>query len=217
MNKRTTSTEIEHKFEVPDGWSIPPLDADGVVASLRHDRAFTLTAVYYDTADLRLARNQITLRRRTGGHDDGWHLKLPTGREHTRTEVHLPLHTPGEPPGELVRTVISHTRGAPLTAVATLVNDRRPTALVAHDGALLAEITDDHVTVERDGRVVETFREVELEAAPGRTLADLEPVVAALVAAGARPSSFVSKAVRALGPAAAGRVEGDGEVPPSVG
>lgn len=217
MSKRTTSEEIERKFELPDAWVIPPLAAAGVVAAMRRGRALTLTAVYYDTTDLRLARQRITLRRRTGGHDDGWHLKLPTGHEHTRTEVHLPLHTPGEPPDELVRMVAGHTRGAPLAAVARLVNDRRPTVLVAHDGAPLAEITDDHVTVERDGRVVETFREVEVEAAPGRTLADLAPVVAALLASGAHPSSFASKAVRALGPAAAGRVEGDGEVPPSVG
>ncbi|WP_242418751.1 CYTH domain-containing protein, partial [Frankia sp. CpI1-P] len=40
-------------------------------------RTVTLDAVYYDSDDLRLARNQITLRRRTGGHDAGWHLKLP--------------------------------------------------------------------------------------------------------------------------------------------
>lgn len=217
MTKRTTSEEIERKFEVPGGWTIPPLDAAGVVASMQRGGALTLTAVYYDTADLRLARQHITLRRRTGGHDDGWHLKLPTGHEHTRAEIHLPLHTPGEPPDELVRMVIGHTHGAPLAAVATLVNQRRPTALVAHDGAPLAEITDDQVTVERDGRVVESFREVEVEAAPGRTLADLAPVVAALLDSGARPSSFASKAVRALGPAAAGRVGGDDDPPSSVG
>lgn len=217
MTKRTTSEEIERKFEVPDGWAIPPLDAAGAVASMQRGGALTLTAVYYDTADLRLARQQITLRRRTGGHDDGWHLKLPTGHEHTRTEIHLPLNTPGEPPDELVRMVIGHTAGAPLTVVATLVNRRRPIALVARDGAPLAEITDDQVTVERDGRVVETFREVEVEAAPGRTLADLKPVVAALLASGARPSSFASKAVRALGPAAAGRVGGDDDPSSSVG
>jgi hypothetical protein len=34
-------------------------------------------ADYYDTDDLRLIRGGITLRRRRGGDDAGWHLKLP--------------------------------------------------------------------------------------------------------------------------------------------
>ena len=39
----------------------------------------TLEAVYYDTEDLRLAQAGVTLRRRRGGDDAGWHLKLPVG------------------------------------------------------------------------------------------------------------------------------------------
>lgn len=31
-------------------------------------------ATYYDTGDLRLLSARITLRRRLGGVDDGWHL-----------------------------------------------------------------------------------------------------------------------------------------------
>ena len=38
-----------------------------------------LDAVYFDTPGKDLARNRITLRRRTGGPDAGWHLKLPEG------------------------------------------------------------------------------------------------------------------------------------------
>ena len=36
-----------------------------------------LEADYYDTSDLRLVRAGVTLRRRHGGGDAGWHLKLP--------------------------------------------------------------------------------------------------------------------------------------------
>ena len=39
-----------------------------------------LAATYFDTADLRLAAAGLTLRRRTGGDDAGWHLKVPAGR-----------------------------------------------------------------------------------------------------------------------------------------
>ena len=38
-----------------------------------------LEAEHYDTDDLRLIRAGITLRRRRGGDDAGWHLKLPLG------------------------------------------------------------------------------------------------------------------------------------------
>jgi len=60
-----------------------------------------LDAIYYDTADLRLIGAGITLRRRTGGEDAGWHLKLPAGAD-TRDEIRLPLtSTDGAVPEEL--------------------------------------------------------------------------------------------------------------------
>ena len=36
-----------------------------------------MRAVYHDTEDLRLIRWGVTLLRRAGGADEGWHLKLP--------------------------------------------------------------------------------------------------------------------------------------------
>ena len=59
---------------------------------------FALSAVYYDTADLRLLRSRLTLRRRRGGNDAGWHLKLPAGAD-SRDEVRLPLGRARKPPG----------------------------------------------------------------------------------------------------------------------
>ena len=46
--------------------------------------------MYYDTDALGLAANQVILRRRTGGEDDGWHVKLPKSSGE-RLEVHHPL------------------------------------------------------------------------------------------------------------------------------
>jgi hypothetical protein len=69
--------------------------------------------VYFDTSDLRLLRAGVTLRRRTGGPDEGWHLKLPAGAD-SRDEHRLPLtgHYRVEPPDELVSLVRVHSRTA---------------------------------------------------------------------------------------------------------
>src|ERR1700723_2328951 len=53
------------------------------VASVSEPELQTLTAEYYDTDDLRLLRAGITLRRREGGSDAGWHLKLPDAADGT--------------------------------------------------------------------------------------------------------------------------------------
>jgi CYTH domain-containing protein len=71
--------EVERKYDIEPGGLLPPLvDAD---PPLRVTEPVTihLEAVYFDTPDLRLARRGSTLRRRTGGEDEGWHLKLPAG------------------------------------------------------------------------------------------------------------------------------------------
>ena len=57
----------------------PSLDRLPRVAAASVPQEQRLEAEYYDTDDLRLIRAGITLRRRSGGDDAGWHLKLPLG------------------------------------------------------------------------------------------------------------------------------------------
>src|SRR5215469_7918332 len=73
----TDQVEIEQKFDVDEGFERPDFGAlaDGVAAA--DPVVYHLAATYFDTAGERLAANKITLRRRTGGSDEGWHLKLP--------------------------------------------------------------------------------------------------------------------------------------------
>lgn len=195
--------EIELKLEVPARFRIPALEsATNGVGEVVKQPTLRLVAEYYDTADLRLARNRITLRRRTGGSDDGWHLKLPHADEATRDEVQLPLTSPGHPPAALSQLALGISRSAGLSPVATLRTERRPLLVYDKQGVAIAELTDDRVAVVIDGKVVRRFRELEVEAAEGRTANDLEPIVATLLAAGATTSGFASKAVRALGPRA---------------
>src|SRR5215469_10411340 len=72
-------TETARKYEAPREAALPDLAGLPDVAGESDPEEQTLRAQYYDTDDLRLLRHGITLRRRTGGGDPGWHLKLPLG------------------------------------------------------------------------------------------------------------------------------------------
>ncbi|MFI9812458.1 CYTH and CHAD domain-containing protein [Saccharothrix variisporea] len=161
----TSVRETERKFEAPTGASLPELaDLPGVAAAAGPEE-LTLEAVYYDTADLRLARAGLTLRRRTGGDDAGWHLKLPVDGD-TREEVRLP---PGRaakhPPRELGSLVQVHARGGALTPVARIRTNRRRWQLVDAKGELLAEVVEDLVSAQDvvDDSNVDSWREIEVE------------------------------------------------------
>lgn len=91
--------EIETKLEVPDGpdWAeIPDPTEDPAVTAIgiagrRPTETHQLDAQYYDTESLDLLSSRVTLRRRTGGHDAGWHLKLPARQEDPRASDHPKL------------------------------------------------------------------------------------------------------------------------------
>src|SRR3981081_288096 len=89
--------EVERKFDVVDATVTPSFDGLAAVARVERAPSQALDAVYYDTPGRDLAAHQITLRRRTGGSDAGWHLKLPSGPD-ARTEVRAPLGADDEEP-----------------------------------------------------------------------------------------------------------------------
>lgn len=191
----TVSHEREVKLGCAPEFELPDLTAVPGVAHAPRQPRMTLTAAYYDTADLQLARWGITLRRRTGGKDDGWTLKLPEAT--SRAEVTMPLTAARRPPAELARLVSAYTRGAALRLVTTLVTIRTTVVLQDRGNNAWAEVVRDAVAALRGGREVASWHELEVEALTDS--AQLSPVVAVLVAAGARPSSQTSKAIRALG------------------
>ena len=82
--------ETETKYDAPAGAALPGLDRLPRVAAVSGPEEQRLEADYYDTGDLRLINAGVTLRRRRGGTDEGWHLKLPAG-EDTRRELRRPL------------------------------------------------------------------------------------------------------------------------------
>ncbi|GAA4983552.1 CYTH and CHAD domain-containing protein [Kitasatospora paranensis] len=178
------------------------------VAAVRSGGTETLDAVYFDTEDLRLLRRGITLRRRAGGHDAGWHLKTPGGNG-TRTEIRLPLDGGDSPPPELVARTRTDARGSALAAVAHLRTRRDLTLLVGADGRTLAEVARDTVSAELPGSSGPPARgagrsagdtqwvETEVELAEGDPEL-LDTVEAALAEHGLHLSSSPSKLGRVL-------------------
>jgi len=199
-------TEIEVKFAATPETEPPELAGaiEGVVSE-SSDIHF-LSAVYFDTEDLRLTRNKITLRRRTGGKDAGWHLKLPKQGAH-RMELQADLGPDAAtdvPPPDLLGPVRSLVRDLSLTPIAQVDNERHETVLHDADGTAIAEFCDDHVTAwsllphgERT-----SWREWEVEV--GSAYTDnaqqiLEASTSAIVDKGAVAADSPSKLATALG------------------
>ena len=192
-------TEIERKYDVPPDARVPELTGLPDVDRVAPPDEVELDATYFDTADLALARAGITLRRRTGGADAGWHLKLPVSTD-VRSEVRRPLEEGhGEAPAELLAYVRAFVRDHEVAPVMSLRSRRVVHRLLDADGRILAELCDDHVTAQRpaDGSPPERWREWEVELVDGTAL--LEPVEALLLQAGASSSACPSKLARALG------------------
>jgi CHAD domain-containing protein len=210
MSEPTVTREVEAKYRVHPPFEIPDLLGDRTgVASTDQPVQNELRAIYWDTSDLRLAREGITLRHRDGEGPakDGWHLKLPIreGRVPdasmaSRDEVHVKGDA-ATIPDELRTLVLPWSRTAVLGPVATLITQRTTYGLRDAEGSALVELTDDLVSVINAGHVAGRFREIEVEDRGGGVEA-IRAVGGLLRAGGAVGGEFVPKVIRALGPQA---------------
>jgi CHAD domain-containing protein len=191
-----TKREIERKYESGDS-GLPDLTGVGEVADVIDKGLVELDATYYDTADQRLTAASLTLRRRTGGTDAGWHLKFPVAPT-VRDEIQAPLSD--TVPTEIAALVRARVRGAELVPIVRLRSARDIRHLVDADGNLLAEASVDTVTAERligKGGSAQ-WTEIEVELADGVEPDLLDRVDKRLRKAGVRPSKSPSKLARAL-------------------
>ncbi|MEJ5920220.1 CYTH and CHAD domain-containing protein [Corynebacterium sp. H78] len=197
----TKNLEIEAKFVAGPNAVAPSFDfVPGVGSSTTEIRE--LSAIYFDTEDLRLTRNKRTLRRRTGGPDAGWHLKTPAANG--RMEYGAPMQD--DVPASLLAPVRSLVRNHELKPVAQVDNERHVTMLFDAAGSPIAEFCDDHVTAKSflEGGEETTWREWEIEligdiaeTPEGTELMDR--LTAVLKVAGAVESDSPSKLASALG------------------
>ena len=190
--------EREDKYAVGEGFRLPDL-ADltgdgGRLETAEHG----LVNLYHDTPEGDLGAAGVTLRRRSGGGEDGWQLKLPSGA--ARTEVRSSDRSETVP-AELADVVFGLTRGAELRPVAELTTQRVVTRLLDGANRLRAEVADDRVSSTTSGDVarLDHWHEIEVELGEAGDEELLTTIGARLVAAGAKPSAHQSKVARALG------------------
>lgn len=203
MTEPSRTVEVERKYDVDPETPLPRWEALPGVDAVSPGVLRTLDAQYFDTADGTLSRAGVALRRRTGGPDEGWHVKGPRQGD-GRLELGWPLGE-GDALPSAVATTVSEWTSAPLTPLARIENDRTAYLLTGQDG-VVAEFVDDRVRAsDLRQNVKREWREWEMELGPaapadeaGRT-AFFAAVEQAVLAAGGRESASDSKLARALG------------------
>ncbi|BBY53239.1 CYTH and CHAD domain-containing protein [Mycobacterium koreense] len=188
--------EVERKFDVDE--STPPPNLARLVAAVHRGDPESLDAEYFDTEGHDLAARRITLRRRLGGTDAGWHLTLPAG---THTRFWAPPHSETTAPPVLVDRVRAVVRDRPLGPIARIATTRVTSTLHDDTGAVRAQFHDDRVAAWTCDSEMATLRwrewEIELTDPDDRAL--LTRLTTAVRHAGAHPAGQPSKLARLVG------------------
>src|SRR5689334_1054468 len=207
--------EVERKFEVFESTVSPSFEGLSSVALVERSPSQQLDAVYFDTPAHDLAARRVTLRRRTGGSDAGWHLKLPAGPD-ARTEVRTPLgdHDDDTVPTDLLDVVLAIVRDRPVRPVARISTTRTVEVLYGADGRPVAEFCDDDVVAraEDDEDSEQRWREWELELVEATDRGLLDRLANRLIDAGAVSAGHGSKLARVFD---GEECEADVDEPPS--
>lgn len=195
--------EIERKYDVEDATPLPIWAGIPGVDAVTAGELRELDARYFDTTDVMLSRSGVALRRRTGGPDEGWHIKGPREGD-GRLELGWPLGDDESLP-DAVAAAVARWTADPLTPLARIENSRTAYLLTGTAG-VVAEFVDDHVrATDLRAGTERGWREWEIElgpAAPADAAGREEffaSVEAVIFAAGGRDAASGSKLARALG------------------
>lgn len=197
----TIYDEYEVKLIVPSADSFPDLSSIGQLGA---PTTFELNAVYFDTPDFDLFAEGSTLRRRSGGSDAGWHLKVESPGVDDRREYQAPI-AGARPPAQLRQVLSEKARVAPLLPVVRMVTTRTEIPLLDQDGRTLALISEDQVRTQvrpdvHDPEIqneTDSWFEVEVEyvSGPRSVVPSIEN---AFVREGAVSATYASKLERSL-------------------
>lgn len=165
----TASIEVERKYEVPTHAERPYLSGVACVSVVSAPESANLDAIYFDTDDCALLAHKVTVRRREGGVDEGWHVKLPAreGRRELHWSLGLPVDAKGIP--RPVREVVSEWVGNRwLDPVARIRTHRITQLLQNSSGVTVAEFVRDEVHALNYWSLSEShWQEWEVELGPG--------------------------------------------------
>ncbi|PZF60642.1 hypothetical protein DEI81_12610 [Curtobacterium sp. MCBD17_013] len=201
-----THLEIERTYDLAPEAELPDLIGVGGILRAERQEPFELDATYWDTERFDLVAAHVTVRRRTGGPDAGWHIKRAAS-DTVRHEQHFPLTEDTDTvPDAVLAALFAERRGRALRPVVRIRTERAVTRLLDEDGDQVAELADDHVSAFRldpDAPTgPRTWREVEVEAVEGvdeqvaQTLFD--GLDARFAERGAQPAAVSSKLARGL-------------------
>lgn len=156
-----------------------------------------LQATYFDTPQATLQRLGVTLRRRTGGADAGWHLKVTDGP--VRTEFQSRARS-SRLPGGLSRRLAGVLAGEELSEVATITTTRHATRLRDQHNAVVLEVADDQVVGATMGEAarLDRWREVEVELGPAGNEQVLAKITKIFRQVDARPAKLQRKLDRLI-------------------
>jgi CHAD domain-containing protein len=193
------NVEREAKLAVDTDFRLPDLSHLGAGLEGIGDVTERFVSSYHDTPDLRIVRWGASLRYRAA---EGWTVKLPQGVQGsvtTRSE-HAFDGGPGRAPAGAIDLVRGLVRDVAVGPVARLQTVRHHTRVAcADDDHQVADVVVDDVSVLEGRRIVDRFREVEVEFAADADGSTMSAVLDALTDAGARATEPSPKVVRALG------------------
>lgn len=152
----SSQPERELKLAVASGFHLPRLPGVSLPRKL-------VISTYYDTTAYDLAHARMTLRHRIDRGKTAWQLKIPLGDDRQEIEV---AGTQATPPDSLRQLLMLHLGHRKLVPVVTLRVWRRG-FLVHHGRVPVAEIALDTVSVLKNGRIIQRFRELEIEQRQG--------------------------------------------------
>lgn len=202
----TQQREIERKYDIPAGAAEPDLSQLGGGLSAGEPSTEELVAEYVDSPDLVILGARCVLRRRTGGDDEGWHLKRPRSGDE-RIELHAPVGAPRRVPPELRAEFAEILGDRPVLPLVELTTQRTTTEVrgdvetLGDEPSVVALICEDavHAKVVRLGHQRELeWREYEVELVGDAPLEVFDEIESAFFAAGLAVSAHKSKMVRAL-------------------
>jgi inorganic triphosphatase YgiF len=198
--------EREDKFEVEPDWVMPQLMGLVPDGGRLEQEVRRLDNTYFDTPGAGLRLFGVTLRRRIGGSETGWQLKVPNGVARTEFQSGSRANTL---PAALAKAVVGLRAGDRLGPVAVVKTTRTAYRVLNADGELVVEIADDQVASgppNGESRL-HSWHEVEVELGPAGKTRDLKHARKLLRAAGATPSTLRTKLDPALGLMSTDRLE----------